>query len=125
MDDYVYGWQGSCEDAASWGLPGLVCMPLTSSGGEDGMLDGLNVDECGNVYATSYLVGKVWRWQDELAEAELVTDVRASWIPNLHWGNGIGGWQEDVVYMANRDNGSVYALELGIKGHGEAFAPAP
>ncbi len=125
VDDYVYGWQGNCSDGAAWGLPGLACLPGSSTGGEDGMLDGLNVDECGNVYATSYVAGKVWRWQDERAEAELVTDVRASWIPNLHWGNGVGGWRDDVLYMANRDNSSMYALEVGIKGHGEAFVSAP
>ncbi|MSQ02552.1 MAG: hypothetical protein EXR71_11810 [Myxococcales bacterium] len=125
VDDYVYGWQGTCADGASWGLPGLVCMPGTSTGGEDGMLDGLNVDECGNVYATSYVAGKVWRWAGERGEPELVTDVRASWIPNLHWGNGVGGWRDDVLYMANRDNGSVYTLEVGIKGHGEAFVSGP
>lgn len=124
-EDYVYGWVGVCGDGSAWGAGALACVPGSYTGGEAGGLDGLNVDECGNVYATSYVVGKVWRWTAERAEPELVSDVRASWIPNMHWGNGIGGWAEDVLYVANRDQSSVFALEVGVYGHGEAFDPTP
>lgn len=124
-EDYTYGFVGQCADGTAWGVPGVACLPASNSGGSYGGLDALNVDACGNVYASSYTWGIVWRWTGEGAEAEQVVDVRASWIPNMHWGNGVGGWEEDVLYLANRDRGSVFALELGVPGHGEAFDPTP
>jgi sugar lactone lactonase YvrE len=123
--DWAYPIVGTCQDGAPYGFEEDLCLPDQGTGGRYGGLDGLNVDSCNNVYATAYVAGRVYRWGSGLTEPELVADVRSSWIPNIHWGNGAGGWEKDVLYMADRDRGSVYALEVGVTGHGEAYEVAP
>ena len=123
--DWLYPMQGDCQDGSAYGIPENICLPDQGSGGEFGMLDGLNVDVCGNVYATAYVAGHVYRWTGLEAEPELVVDVRSQWIPNFHWGNGIGGWEKDVLYMADRERGNVFPLAIGVEGHGEAYEAAP
>jgi sugar lactone lactonase YvrE len=125
VDDWAYPMMGVCSDGKPYGIDAALCRPSSGQGGDEGGLDGLNVDVCGNVYATAHVIGKVYRWTEALGTPELVVDVRGSWIPNLHWGNGIGGWEKDVVYMADRDRGGLYAIEVGVVGHGEAYEPAP
>jgi hypothetical protein len=71
------------------------------------------------------VAGHVYRWTGLEAEPELVVDVRSQWIPNFHWGNGIGGWEKDVLYMADRERGNVFPLAIGVEGHGEAYEAAP
>lgn len=125
VESWSYPSVGVCSDGAAWGMSSDVCTPPPVGGGASSGLDGLNVDACGNVYASAYVDGTVWRWAAEGAEAELVMNVRASWIPNMHFGHGVGGWEENVLYLANRDRGSVFAIPVGVPGHGEAFDPTP
>ena len=114
-------WVGQCEDYSHYGW-GVVCEPWFGWG-EKGGLDGIAVDACDNVYVTEYVSGRVYRYAAEGTDFELVNDINATWIPNMHWGNGVGGWEEDVLYVLERDNGDVYALELGVYGVPEAYQP--
>lgn len=125
VESWSYPIVGVCSDGAAWGAASDVCSAPPIGGGAASGLDGLNVDACGNVYASAYVDGTVWRWASEGQEPELVMNVRASWIPNMHFGNGVGGWEENVLYLANRDRGSVFAIPIGVPGHGEAFDPTP
>ena len=123
--DWAYPVVGSCSDGAPYGIAVNLCLPGNAMGGQFGELDGINVDQCGNIYATAYVAGQVFRWGPAGEGPEIVLDLRSAWIPNLHWGNGVGGWEKDILYLADRDRGTVYPLEVGVEGHGEAYEPAP
>jgi sugar lactone lactonase YvrE len=114
-------FEGTCQNYQSWGL-GVICEPWFGLG-EDGGLDGLSVDACDNVYVTEFVSGVIYRFLPEGGEAEVVRETGAYWIPNMHWGNGIGGWAEDVMYVLDRESRAVYALEVGVQGIVEAYQP--
>ena len=123
VDDTHYPSMGTCESGSAWGMAGLVCWPAGMSTSNRGGLDGINVDACGNLYVTEYIEGTVWRFTEENAEAEVVARLRADWIPNMHWGNGIGGWEKDVLYVSDRTHAGMYALDVGVEGHPDAYRP--
>lgn len=107
-----------------WGTYVGTCQPWDSElyctpGGEGstGGIDGVVVDACGNVYVTEYIVGYVWRFQPSGGEPELVFDADSSWIPNMHFGTGAGGWDEKTMYVMDREQGRVYALPIGVPGN--------
>lgn len=111
---------GVCADGSMYGFEGLTCMPpaWTAAGGG---LDGIGVDACGQVYVAEYVTGKVMRFSAEGAEAELVTRLRSSWIPNLHWGPGAGGFASDVMYVADREGGTIFGVNVGVPGRPELY----
>ena len=100
-------------DDGEWGDP-YVWARVTGGGGWGGALDGLNVDACGNVYVTEYIAGKVWRFREQGGDGEMMAKLNSSWIPNLHWGKGVGGFEEDVLYVSDRDQGRLFALKVGV-----------
>jgi sugar lactone lactonase YvrE len=92
------------------------CYPQGSPGG----IDGLGVDACGNVYASEYVVGNVWRIAPD-GTTELLTKLPSSWIPNIKWGRGIGSFERDVMYVADRDEGRLFGVLVGVPGATEFF----
>ncbi|MCC6622003.1 MAG: hypothetical protein IT385_12145 [Deltaproteobacteria bacterium] len=110
---------GVCTDAQDipdfLGYPsqGLFCVPPGS--GEGGGLDGLNVDACGTVYVTEYILGRVWRKRDG-HPVEIAATLPSQWIPNMHWGSGVGGWSTTTLYVADRDLGRMFGLVIGREG---------
>lgn len=88
-----------------------------------GGFDGLNVDECGNVYVTEFVAGKVWRVTPHGSLVDLAVALPSGWIPNLRWGNGVGGWDETVLYVADRDQGRLFGMELGVNGKKAVYWP--
>ncbi len=112
VDYWGYPYDGECA-AADDGA--LACDLGTFLGGAGG-LDGLEVDGCGSVYVTEYAVGKVWRITPDGGTVELLFDPPVSWIPNLHWGNGLGGFAADKLYVANRDDAALYEVSVGVPG---------
>ncbi len=114
-------WEGTCAAYPQWGYPAL-CEPYVGLGTEGG-LDGINADECGNVYVTEYITGTVWAFRDGGTSVEVAAKLPSSWIPNMHWGSGVGGWEEDVLYVMDRDQGRVFGLELGLRGREMASQP--
>lgn len=83
--------------------------------------DGINVDSCGNIYAGQYDTGRVIRIGPDGQDPVLVADLPSFWLPNMHWGNGIGGWETDVLYVTNFFH--VFALEVGIEGKAQVVSP--
>ncbi len=107
------------DEQGAWGPVTLFgTTPITGGGGgefELGGLDGLTVDACGNVYVTEFEVGLVWRFGPSGGDApQLVFDADSAWIPNMHWGVGIGGWDDKTLYVMDRDSGRLFAAELGV-----------
>jgi sugar lactone lactonase YvrE len=88
-------------------------------GGDGAGFDGLATDVCGNVYVTEFSVAKIWRispgGQTKLA-VDLGSEAQASWIPNLHFGSGVGGWDRKTLYVMSLDAPRVFALKIGVPG---------
>lgn len=113
-------WAIDRDPAGGW-MPARV---IYESGGGDNGYDGINVDICGNVYFTEWIVGRVFRLlADGSSGKELVAELPSSWIPNLRWGHDIGGWERDVLYVSDRDQGRIFGLEMGIPGKRHVVLP--
>ena len=111
---------GVCSDGSAYGFDGAACLPpywTSMSGG----LDGIGVDACGQVYVAEYISGKLMRFAAEGSDAELVARLRSSWIPNLHWGVGAGGFERDVLYVADRTNAGIFGVYVGVGGRPELY----
>jgi hypothetical protein len=97
---------------------------LTCGGGGGGELpggiDGLGVDACGNIYASEYVNGTVFRISAE-GDIERIADLPSGWIPNIKWGRGVGGFERDVMYIADRDEGRLFGVHVGVPGATEHF----
>jgi len=111
---------GTCVD---WGYSELYCTPEWWLSGWSGGLDGIGADACGNVYVTEYIAGLLYRFPPEGGEPELAADLESEWIPNLHWGHGIGGWERNVAYVMDLGTRGIFSVELGLEGHPEAYDP--
>jgi sugar lactone lactonase YvrE len=86
-------------------------------------IDGMGVDACGNVYATEYIVGVIWRISPSGA-AEQLAKVPSRWIPNVEWGRDVGGFSREVLYVADRDLSRLFAVSVGIPSAAAAWARA-
>jgi hypothetical protein len=53
---------------------------------------------------------------DKKIEEVINLSDKTEWIPNIHWGSGIGGWDNKKAYIINRDKNQVFALEVGVSG---------
>ncbi len=117
--------EGSCVDYTEYGYDEMYCVPgnyyVSPEGG--GGFDAIGTDECGNVYIGEYVTAKVYRWQDGGEDPEVVIDLDSSWIPNMHWGVGVGGWESDYLWIMDRGRGGLYGLDMNLLGHGEAYPP--
>ncbi len=98
------------DDEGNWSSPVLLGRVSDNFGGD---LDGMAVDACGNVYVTEWIEGVVWRFSPD-GMLEKVVTLPSQWIPNLHWGSGVGGWDKNILYVMDRDEGRVFELDLGI-----------
>jgi sugar lactone lactonase YvrE len=114
-------YEGTCEDYSDWGY-GVIC-ENPFMWGETGGLDGLNVDACDNVYVTEYVLGNIYRFDSDGGNQQVVAETGSFWIPNMHWGSGIGGWKKDVLYVMDRESFGVFALEIGVPGGPLAYTP--
>jgi sugar lactone lactonase YvrE len=103
---------GSCERER--------CVVRDLAGG----IDGLGVDACGNVYASEYVTGNVWRISPA-GDLERLVNLPSGWIPNIKWGRDIGGFSSDVMYVADRDMGRLFGLHVGVRGAQEFFEKGP
>lgn len=79
-----------------------------------GSLDGIVVDACDNVYVTDFGPGIVYRVEG--LNHELVANLPAGWIPNMHFGSGVGGWDSWRLYVMNISGNQLYEVDLGVPG---------
>lgn len=81
------------------------------------LLDGMTVDECGNIYVVQ-MKGIIWKVSPE-GEKEIVVDLaesRFSGIINaVNFGSGIGGWKSDAIYIIAM-SGGLFEVEVGVRG---------
>lgn len=95
---------------------------LVSAGPNSGF-DGINVDACGNVYISEWISCDIFRISPDGSVASKIADVPTTWCPNLRWGNGHGGWDPDILYISDRDDGRIFGLDVGMKGKKHVLAP--
>jgi sugar lactone lactonase YvrE len=105
----------------SWDAPrSFHETPSTSS------FQGLEVDGCGNVYWSDLKMGgttEIWRKTPDGVHAEVLVTLPTPYVPNLHFGSGVGGWERDWLYVADRDDGTLYMIEVGIPGKKQVGLP--
>jgi sugar lactone lactonase YvrE len=106
---------GECAEAGE----GQYYCDTGGSGGPGG-IDGLGVDACGYVYASEYVRGNVWRISPA-GEIELLAHVPSGWIPNIKWGRDVGGFSKEVMYIADRDEGRLFGVSVGVPGVTEYY----
>lgn len=82
--------------------------------GETGGLDGVGVDACGYVYVTEFVRGIVWRITPDGQTVEKLIEPGTQWVPNMHWGNGVGGWDRNTLYVIDAEPSKMYVVPLGI-----------
>jgi sugar lactone lactonase YvrE len=111
-DDPFLGARGTCQEE--------TCVVQAGAGG----IDGLGVDACGNVYASEYTNGRLWR-VSPAGDVELLATLPSAWIPNIKWGRDVGGFSSDVMYVADRDLGRLFGVQVGVPGANEFYATAP
>lgn len=122
---YVGSFGGGAVYAIDRIAPGLWDTPrkILQTNGSDGGFDGIHVDACGNVYITEYIHGNVWRITPDGQQKDKMVTLPSSWIPNMRWGSSFGGWDPDLLYVADRTEGRLFALDVGIPGKKHVLAP--
>jgi len=81
----------------------------------NGQLDGMAVDACGNVYVCEYIAAKVWRFSpDGQGHPVILLGGETTWIPNMQWGSGIGGWDPLSLYVLDISSNKLYETPLGV-----------
>lgn len=78
-------------------------------------IDGIGVDKCGNVYTAEYISGRVYRITPA-GDVTLIAELPSGWVPNIHWGRGVGGFEKNVMYVADRDQGRLFGVQVVIEG---------
>ena len=103
------------------GNPGQAELLVQGLG--NGMLDGMGVDACGNIYICEYLAARVWRISPDGTVQGPLIDFSADtdWIPNMQWGSGIGGWQTDHLYVLDITAAKMYEVPVGVPGKPRAY----
>ncbi len=124
-DCVILDYEGPADGTCATVYGSFICDPGWYGGYQsfNGGLDGVAADECGNVYVTEYTVGLVWRFPPGGGEAELAIETGTFWIPNLHWGNGTGGWDPRTLYVQDRAGDEMLAVDIGVGGAPVAYAP--
>lgn len=84
---------------------------------------GLVLDQCDNIYFTDPTA--LHRIRDGVIElmVDFAVDpgpANSAVVSNMHFGSGVGGWEETSIYLMDRNNGNVLVFDIGIPG-----APLP
>jgi DNA-binding beta-propeller fold protein YncE len=98
-------------------VAGIECVVDWGGNWNNGGLDGIGVDICGNVYVTEYVVGLVWRIGREGSSLGLVAATGNDWIPNVNWGTGTEDWPSDSLFIIERSREGIFELLLGVPGN--------
>jgi hypothetical protein len=80
-----------------------------------GWHDGLGVDICGYIYIASYNDQDAYRISPDGSEVIKILNSNSSegmYGHGIAWGSGVGGWQEDALYMPQPNNGGTVGEAL-------------
>jgi streptogramin lyase len=101
------------------GNPGTIRTFATGIG--TGYLDGMAVDACGNVYIADFGASHIYRIAPDGGERRVIIDGGFTYLPNMQWGSGIGGWDADKLYLPDGDTHTVYEVDLGVPSKRRAY----
>ena len=80
-----------------------------------GWHDGLEVDECGNIYVADYYTRGFYRVTPSGTVSSFVDIVMSAYGHGTAWGNGIGGWRDDAIYQPQPyNNNNVREVVVGF-----------
>ena len=62
------------------------------------------------------MAAKVWRIPPNGQNPLVIVDLSAetSWIPNMQWGSGVGGWDPLVLYVRDISSGRMFEVPVGV-----------
>ncbi len=102
------------------GVPGKL-IQWASPIGAGGLLDGIGVDACGNVYVCEYGNADIWRIPPSGGPPVKIVDASpdATYLPNMQWGVG-QGWDPMSLYVPDGWKIGLWRIEVGVPG-----APRP
>lgn len=85
--------------------------------GIGGWMDGLELDECGNLYVPDYSDSTLWRITADGTTADMMmTPSSTDYGHGVMWGTGAGDWAEDTLYLPQPYNGyTVREVRIGFK----------
>ena len=84
-----------------------------------GWLDGIGVDICGNLYIADYYATKIYRFTPDGKSYKTVATGKPgsnTYLPNMQWGSGLGGWDRFKLYLPDGWNKGVFELDVGVPG---------
>ncbi len=88
----------------------------------DVSFDGVETDICGNVYVTEFSTGRLLRFDPVTGiNTELADIVGGGSFSSMRWGNGIGGWDTETLYVTNRND--IFAIHAGVPGNTDPLDP--
>ena len=79
--------------------------------------DGMTTDVCGNVYMTDHF-GPLLRIDPD-GNVEVAADFSGTgtqYTPAVRFGSGVGGWDEQTLYVMSQGTNTVFAVEVGVLG---------
>jgi hypothetical protein len=80
--------------------------PSTYVAGVGGYHDGLEVDECGNLYVADYSTLGFYRVDTSGNVVSFASGNGSLYGHGTAWGNGVGGWRSDAIYQPQPYNGN-------------------
>jgi len=119
VGSYSYGVIYKVEQPVP-GQPGSYTTLVQSNAFAGGGIDGMGVDKCGNIYAAEFVSGNVYRILPT-GQVTTIANLPSSWIPNIKWGRGLGGFDTNVMYVADRSVGSLFGVNVNVEGVDEFF----
>jgi len=77
--------------------------------------DGIGVDVCGNVYIPVYGLSQLFRITPEGELTIYHQFDSTTYGHGLEWGNGVGGWDDQILYLPQPYDGTtVVAIDIGV-----------
>ena len=82
-----------------------------------GLLDGIAVDMCGNVYVCEYGATEIWRFGPDGQGAVKILDATdlGTYLPNLRFGDG-KGWDNSSLYSPDGWDLGAWRINIGVPG---------
>jgi hypothetical protein len=108
-------------------------LPMTPEGEPDGELElwaenvgtgylvGMAVDICDNLYVIDYGSSQILRYRPDGSFDTVVVESRDlgsfSYLPNMKWGSGLGGFSDHKLYVVDANNPRyTFEVDIGVRG---------